>query len=154
MRAETLHAIVLVALVVGLGLSLFADAETHDKALQNDCSVNPFFSCSKVDQSGQTTTLGLPDYLIGIGGFVLMLAIDVPLYRSWRPELLYLLTAVSAGGLVVSLWLAYVELFQIDALCPVCLSAYLANLAAFVAALTLLLKARSGAGEPVAAATS
>jgi uncharacterized membrane protein len=146
-RAESLHAIILLAAVVGLGLAGFAYAETVVKALQQTCSVSVFFSCSKVDQSGQTTLLGVPDWAVGVGGFLLMLAIDIPLYRSWSPVLLRALVAVSALGVAVSAYLAYVELFRIDALCPVCLSAYLANLVIFTAAVALLWKSRPAAAS-------
>lgn len=148
MRAESLHAIILLATIVGAGLSVFAYAETVDPALQHDCSVNVFFSCAKVDQSGQTTILGIPDWSIGLGGFVGLLLIDIPLYRTWKTAWLRALTVVSAIGVAVSVYLAYVELFRIDALCPVCLSAYLANLVVFAAGLGLLLKGRSRDAEP------
>ncbi|MCI4357496.1 MAG: vitamin K epoxide reductase family protein [Thermoplasmata archaeon] len=142
MRAESLHAIILLASIVGVGLSVFAYAESVDPALQHDCSVNAFFSCAKVDQSGQTTTLGIPDWAIGTGGFLFLLAIDIPLYASWRPVLLQTLTAASAVGVGVSAYLAYIELFRIQALCPVCLSAYLANGLVFASALMLIWKGR------------
>jgi uncharacterized membrane protein len=142
-RAESLHAIILLAAIVGVGLASFALAETVDPALQHDCSVNVFFSCSKVDQSGQTTILGVPDWSIGLGGFLVLLALDLPLYATWRPPFLYALTGIAAIGVGVSVYLAYIELFRIDALCPVCLSAYLANLIVFVCGLALIRKARA-----------
>ncbi len=143
MRAESLHALILLAAIVGVGIAGFALAETVDPALQHDCSVNVFFSCSKVDQSGQTTILGIPDWSIGLGGFLLLLAIDLPLYATWRPTLLYALTAVAAIGVGVSVYLGYVELFRINALCPVCLSAYLSDFIVFAGGLALVRKARA-----------
>ncbi len=147
MRAETLHALLLLALIVGLGASIFAYAESVDVSLQRDCSVNVFFSCSKVDQSGQTTTLGLPDYAWGIGGFLAMLALDIPLYVSWRASLLRALAALSGLGVLLSADLTYIELVRIDALCPVCLTAYLSNLLAFLLFVALLHRGRRGTDE-------
>ncbi|MCI4349053.1 MAG: vitamin K epoxide reductase family protein [Thermoplasmata archaeon] len=143
MRAETLHAIVLLALVGGLGLSIFAAYETLYPSAQSVCNINPFFSCSKVDSSAYSKTLGVPDWAIGIAGFVLLLALDVPLYRTWRRDLLLGLTLVSVFGVVISAYFAYVELAIIRAFCPVCLSAYLANLVALLGALALVLQGRS-----------
>jgi uncharacterized membrane protein len=151
-RAESLHAIILLGAVVGVCLAGFAYAESVDKALQQDCSVSVFFSCSKVDQSGQTTTLGVPDWAIGVGGFLLLLAIDIPLYISWRHPLLWSLTVVSGVGVGVSAYLAYIELFRIDALCPVCLSAYIANFIVFASGLTLSWKSRERGTAPEEAA--
>jgi uncharacterized membrane protein len=143
-RAESLHAILLLALVVGLGLAIFAYAESIQPSLQNECSVNSYFSCHKIDSSGLTTTLGIPDYAWGIGGFVLLLALDVPLYRTWRRDLLMAVVGVSAVGVGLSAYLAYVEIVLINGICPVCLSAYLANLVAFGAAFGLWWIGRSG----------
>jgi uncharacterized membrane protein len=145
-RAENLHALVLVALVLGLGASAFAAYESTHPSATSVCSVNSYVSCAKVDQSGQTTTLGVPDWAIGIGGYVAMLALDIPLIRTWRRDLLNGLTLLSLGGVGVSVYFAYVELVRIAALCPVCWSAYLCNLAAFGALLALWVAGRSDPG--------
>jgi uncharacterized membrane protein len=142
MRAETLHAALLVVLVAGLGLSAFAAYETLNPSVASVCSVSAFVSCSKVDQSGHTTTLGVPDWLIGIGGFVVLLALDVPLYATWRRDLLTAVVAVSGLGLAVAVYLATVELTVIHALCPVCFSTYLLDGAAFGLSLWLLVSSR------------
>lgn len=151
MRAATLHALVLMALLVGLGLSTFAAYESTHPAAAAICSPNQTVSCAKVDASGQTTLLGVPDWAVGVGGFLLMIALDLPLYRSWRRDLLYALTGVSLAGLAVSVYLGYVEAVRIGALCPVCLSAYLANVLALVALLALV---RAGRDERTATAAS
>lgn len=133
MRSETVHALLPLVIVAGLGLSLFAAAETLDPALQGICSVSPFLSCTKVDQSGHTLTLGVQDYLWGIGGFVLLFVLDVQVYRLGRGRWLDALTLVSAAGLVLSIYLASIELIVIHAFCLVCFASYVAN------GLTLLL---------------
>jgi uncharacterized membrane protein len=127
MRSETLHAILPLAIVAGLAFSLFAAAETLDPALRASCSVSPFLSCGKVDTSGRTVTLGVPDYLWGIGGFVLLFILDVQVYRLGRGRWLDALTLVSAAGLGLSLYLAAIELLLIHAFCLVCFASYVAN---------------------------
>lgn len=127
MRSETLHAVLPLAIVVGLAFSLFATAETLDPALRAACSVSPFLSCSKVDQSGLTSTFGVPDYAWGIGGFLLMLALDVQVYRLGRGRWLDALTGVSTAGFVLSVYFAWVELGEIHAFCLICFGSYVAN---------------------------
>jgi uncharacterized membrane protein len=144
MKAETAHAAVLLFVVAGLGLAVFATLETYYPPLQTACSVSAFFSCSKVDTSGHTTLLGIPDWAIGVGGFVVLLGLDIPLYRTWRRDLLKGVVAVSALGLVVSAYLAYVELAVIQALCPICFSTYVADALVFGLSFWLL---RSGRGS-------
>jgi uncharacterized membrane protein len=142
MRAETVHAALLVVIVAGLGLSAFAAYETYYPAAQGFCSVSKYISCSAVDESGHTYTLGVPDWLIGVGGFVALLVLDIPLYRSWRRDLLQGVVAVSGIGLVVAVYLGYVELAVIHALCPVCFSTYLMDGVVFLLSLWLLLSGR------------
>ena len=148
-RAETLHALVLVALSIGLAFSVFAWYESVNPATEKVCTVNPFVSCSKVDQSSHTTTLGIQDYYWGIAGFVAMLALDIPLFRSWDRRLLEGLTVLSGLGLALSVYFAYVELVVIQGLCLICLGSYLSNVVAFAGLVTLV---RMGRRERAAAA--
>ncbi|MFI5412995.1 MAG: vitamin K epoxide reductase family protein [Candidatus Lutacidiplasmatales archaeon] len=147
MRAESAHAALLLMIIAGLGLAVFATLETYIPALQSACSVNPFLSCSKVDTSGHTTTFGIPDWSVGVGGFLFLLALDIPLYRTWRRDLLTGVVVVSFLGLVTSAYFAYVELAIIHALCPVCFSTYVADGLVFVLALWLFLAGR-GSDRP------
>ena len=127
MRSETLHAILPLAIVAGLALSLFAALETIYPSIQGYCSFSVFVSCAKVDQSAHTTTLGVQDYLWGIAGFVVLLALDVQVYRKGRGRWLDALTLLSAAGLALSAYLAWVELGVIGGFCLVCFGAYLSN---------------------------
>jgi uncharacterized membrane protein len=145
MRSETLHAILPLVIVAGLAFSLFAAAESVDPALRGFCSVSPFLSCSKVDQSNYTTTLGIPDYAIGIAGFVALFVLDVQAYRRGRGRWLDALTVVSGLGLVLSGYWGYLELGRIHALCIICFGAYLSNVATLTTAL-LLRRPSSGSG--------
>lgn len=144
MKAETLHWVILIALVAGLGLSIFAWQETVNPGLQTVCSVNPLFSCQAVDRSGHNTVLGYSDYLVGIVGFSLMLAFDIPLMLTWRRWLLNALLLLSIGGVAFSIYFAYVETFIIGAVCPVCLSTYIANGIVLACAIVLWRRGRPG----------
>ena len=158
MRAETAHALVLLGLVAGLAFSTYAWYESVNTSAQGLCSINSYVSCGKIDTSGHTTTLGIQDYLWGIGGFVVMLALDIPLYRSWNRRLLEFLTVVSAAGAILSVYFAYLELVVIQGLCIICLGAYFSNL--FVLAFLVVLvrmgrreraEAAAGGSKPEAA---
>ncbi len=151
MDARTLHAILPVALVIGLAFSVFAAYETVYPAAESACSLNAFVSCAKVDQSGMTTTFGLEDYWAGIAGFVVMLSVDIPLFRTWKPVWLHTLLGLSALGLVAAVYFGYVELVVIGALCLICFGAYLSNVVVFAVALALFRQSRQK--EPAAAAS-
>jgi uncharacterized membrane protein len=149
MRAETAYALVIVLLLAGLSFATFSWAETVDPALQRTCSFSSFWNCGKIDNSGHTTTLGIPDWGIGIAGYVAMLALAFLSYRTFKREHLLILTTVSGLGLALSGYLAYLELVVIQAVCPICLGAYLCNLAAFLV-LVYLVRLTGGRSEPAA----
>ena len=139
--AESLHALVLVALVAGLFFSVWSAYESVTGSTSG-CSVNAFVSCGAVRNSGYTSAFGVPYWAAGVGGFVAMLAVDIPLYRSWKPSLLYVLAALSALGLAISIYFVYLELAVIHAVCPVCTGAHLANVAVLAGAVGLVRRAR------------
>ena len=158
MDARVLHRLLLVEILAGLAFSAYAAFEVLNPALQGTCSVNGYLSCGKVDQSGWTNLGPAPDWAVGVGGFLLQLAIDIPLLRSYDSRLLHLLLIVGVAGLVVAAGLAYIELAIIQALCPICLGAYLAEAAVVGLALALVRLRRANAptetDAPVAPAGS
>ncbi|MCI4316928.1 MAG: vitamin K epoxide reductase family protein [Thermoplasmata archaeon] len=115
MRAESLHALIPVALVLGLILAGYAAYETTHPAAQASCNFGSVFSCARVVNSGHTTTLGIEDYLYGIVGFLALLAIDVPLFRTWERRWLNAFLLLSSVGAAFSLYLFSIETFQIGA---------------------------------------
>ncbi len=144
MKTSSVRSAILLAGLIGLLVSLFATAEFLQTSLRSFCSISSFFSCSLVDQSGKTTTLGIPDYLWGIGGFVLILVVAGVAER--RPEdtrPAYLLLAITTAGVAVSLYFLYVELVEIDAMCVVCLAAYIFGFLAWGGAISLVGKLRT-----------
>jgi uncharacterized membrane protein len=147
MRPETLHKVALAGILAGLGLSLWAMLETLLPSLQSSCSVNPFLSCGAVDRSQYSVILGvIPDWAVGLLGFAVMLAVDIPLYRTWKRSYLDALLVLSALGVIASIYFLYLEVFLIGAICPVCLSTYFANGVVLAATLALWFKGR-GAPE-------
>jgi uncharacterized membrane protein len=148
MRAESVHAALLVVIIVGLGLAVFAAVESIYPPLQGYCTVNSFLSCSKVDSSSHTTTGPVPDYDIGIAGFLLLLVVDIPFFRTWRPDLLKALVGLSTLGAAISVYFGYIELAVIQALCLVCFSTYLANAAVLGLSLYLLRSSTSDNRDP------
>ncbi len=136
--ARVLHRLVLACILAGLALSLYATAESLVPALQSTCTVNAFLSCAAVQQSGLTTLGPIPYWAFGVGGFSLLLVLDVFLIRTYETRWLFAVLGVATLGLGVAAVLAYIEVDRIHALCPVCLGTYLADLGAFLAALALL----------------
>jgi uncharacterized membrane protein len=138
MDTRTLRNLVYFASGVGLIVSIFAAAEFFDASLSAVCTVNQVVSCSAVDKSGLTTILGVPDYAIGIAGFILILVVaTVAEQRPTDRRYTYALITVTSLAVVVSAYLLYVEVALIHALCLVCVSAYAMGVFAWAGAVGL-----------------
>lgn len=143
MQTRTVRSVIYLAAGLGLIVSVFAAAEFFDATLRSICSINSFFSCALVDQSGRTSTLGVPDYAWGIGGFLAILVVaGIAEVRPSAPVWSYALLGLTSAGVVLSLYFLYVELAFIGALCVVCATAYGFGALAWIGSIELARRTR------------
>jgi vitamin-K-epoxide reductase (warfarin-sensitive) len=83
------------------------------------CDLGQTFNCDLVNRSSYSTVLGVPVALIGIVGYLALLALAT-VYRE-KAETPLLLALASLGGLGFALRLAYIEAFVLNAWCLLCL---------------------------------
>ncbi len=157
MRTRALRNLIFLAAGIGLIVAIFAALEYYEASLRSLCTINSFFSCSTVDTSNHTTTLGLPDYLWGIGGFVLILIVagiseSRPKDRRWA----YALLGLTTVGVGLTLYFLYVQLALIGAFCVVCATSYAFGWLAWAGSLALVRRVvrRTSPGPPGAPAGS
>jgi uncharacterized membrane protein len=138
MRTRSIRSLIYFAAGLGLIAALFATAEYFDAALAVACSPTSSISCAAVAKSGLTTTLGVPDWAWGLAGFVAIL-VAATLAERHRKDIryTYALLGLTTAGVGLSMYLLYVELFRIGALCPVCASAYAFGILAWIGAILL-----------------
>src|SRR5437899_5734638 len=84
------------------------------------CTFGESFNCDIVNRSTYSTVLGVPVALIGILGYLLILALAT-VYRD-KAETPVMLVIASVGGLGFALYLTYIEKFVLQAWCVLCLS--------------------------------
>ncbi len=138
MRTRSIRTLIYAAAGVGLLLAAFAAFEVIDAGLTKLCTINTFFSCAAVANSGHTTTLYLPDWLWGVLGFVLILVVAGLAERNPRDRrYVYGLIALTTIGIALALYFLYVELSVIHAVCVVCASAYAMGFIAWGGAIAL-----------------
>ncbi len=154
MRLRSIRSLIYFAGGLGLIVALFAAAEFFDAALSRVCTVNSWVSCGKVDSSGLTTTLGVSDWIWGIAGFVAILALAA-LAEAHRKDLryAYALLGLTTAGVGLAMYLLYVEVFRIGAICPVCASAYFFGVLAWVGSILLVRRLQERAAAPDAVGT-
>ena len=113
-------------------------------------------SCETVQTSKWATLLGIPVGAWGVAYYVAVLAVALtglsPTLAE-RPAVSRLLVAMTGFGLLFSIWLTYLELFVIHAICQWCvISAILAS-ALFVISWLDLREVSSWADESAESAT-
>jgi len=146
MRTRDVRSVIYLASGFGLIVSIYTYLETVQSSLQKYCTLNSYVSCGAVANSGRTTVLGIQDSYIGIAGFILILVVAAIAERR-RKELLWpqLLLLITSLGVAFSLYFLYVELVEIQALCPVCLTAWVFGWVAWFGAFLLVRKVRAKA---------
>jgi uncharacterized membrane protein len=106
------------------------------------CSIG---SCETVNLSRWSIFLGAPVAAWGVGFYVVMFGLSVASLQDRYAHSLGMskaLALVSGGGFVFSLWLTYLELFVIHAICQWCVMSALIVTTIFVVSM-LDLRARS-----------
>jgi len=147
----------LILSVLGLGLSVYLTITHYTDSAPAGCPVNSVVNCAKVTTSPESMIFGVfPVAVLGLAFYVFMVAVNSP--WSWRPGMPLIRIARLAGvltGIVFVLYLVYVELIQVDAICEYCTGVHLITFALF--GLVMYSTAArglsgNGPGRPVAAA--
>lgn len=84
------------------------------------CDFGESFNCDIVNRSTYSAVLGIPVALIGILGYLALLALAT-FYRT-RPGTPAILLMASLAGLAFALYLTYIEHFVLATWCILCLS--------------------------------
>src|SRR5439155_5211900 len=117
-RPRLMLAIALTA-VAGVIVSSLSLYHHYGASKTSFCNFSESFNCDIVNRSVYSTVLGVPVALIGILGYLLLLALAT-IYRDKAETPLMLLIA-SVGGLGFALYLTYIEKFVLAAWCILCL---------------------------------
>ena len=101
-----------------------------DSNYKPSCNINAVLNCKSVMLSQEAEVFGFPNSLIGIAAFAMMLVVAVSLLmgvefpkRFWQ-----LLVPGPIFAVGFSHYLAYQTTFEIGALCPYCMVAWVASL--------------------------
>ena len=107
-------------------------------------------SCERVQLSRWGDFLGLPVAAYGVGGYLAILAVAIlGLQDGWvsRPEPTRWLVFLSAGGVGFTIYLKYLELFRIHAICRWCVVSAVLITAILAVNLVALKNGEWGAGR-------
>lgn len=116
-RTVILIAVLALAGVAVSSVSLYHHLGTSKTSF---CDLGQSFNCDLVNRSRYSTVLGVPVALIGIAGYLMILALAT-VYRE-KAETPVMLAIVSTFGLAFSVYLTYIEGHVLGVWCILCLS--------------------------------
>ncbi|MCH6159189.1 vitamin K epoxide reductase family protein [Streptomyces marispadix] len=97
------------------------------------CSLNPVISCGNIMKSEQAEAFGVPNPLIGLVAYAVVICVGMSLLAGARFPRWYWLTfnAGTLFGVGFCMWLMYQSLYDIGALCLWCSLAWVATIVMF-----------------------
>lgn len=122
--------------VIGILLALFLLWERYFHPTFQPCNINSTVNCNAVISGAVSNTLGIPTPLIGLIGYIFIL------YGAFKKNA-KLILGMSTFGLAFCLYIAFIELFQLHVVCPVCVACQLDMITVFVLGIILNLKKTS-----------
>jgi uncharacterized membrane protein len=124
----------LVFALLGLAASTYLTIEHYTAAAILACPENATINCAKVTTSKWSHIGGIPVALLGLIYFVGLVALCTPM--AWRIPALdrWRLLAVGVGAASV-VYLVYIELFQVDAICLWCTAVHICTIAVLASVL-------------------
>ena len=137
--AARLWAAVPILSVIGLGVAAYL-AYVETQAASAVCG--PVGDCNAVQSSSYARVFGVPIGLIGVAGYVAILAVWAWARRSASALPAALLVLMTGFGVAFSIYLTYLELFVIHAVCMWCVTS------AVIMTLLLVVSVRLAVGAP------
>lgn len=113
--------------IAGLVISGYLSYEHFTGSKTLACSDTGLVNCLKVTTSQWSVILGLPVAVAGFAFFAGMVLFCLPMRAVANWHVLRIVCCVIGIGMV--LWLVYVELFKVDAICVWCTSVHVITLA-------------------------
>lgn len=111
----------MVLTLAGLGVSAYLTWAHYTSPLSLACPETGVINCAKVTTSHYSSIVGMPVAVLGLAFFVAMVPLQLPAaWRSTRAPLRLARLGATVVGVGMILWLLYVELFKLDAICLYC----------------------------------
>lgn len=106
--------------LAGAAVSSVSLAQHYGTSKTAYCDFGDSFNCDIVNRSSYSSIMGIPVALIGVLGYLALLALST-LYRS-RADTPIIMLVASLAGLGFALYLTYIEAYVLGVWCILCLS--------------------------------
>lgn len=129
--------------LAGIGVATYLTIAHYDTTVTLACPDTGIVNCAKVTTSPESTIVGIPVAVLGLGFFIVMAGLSLSF--AWRRRGLDAVRLALAGaGVVFVLWLIYAEVVKIGSICLWCTSVHVMTLTLFLVLLYDFLSRRPG----------
>jgi uncharacterized membrane protein len=119
-RSRRILLVIALLAVAGVAVSSVSLVHHYAKSKSSYCDFGETFNCDMVNRSVYSVVMGVPVALIGVVGYLALLALAT-VYRT-KAETPAMLFIGGVLGLAFALYLTYVEAFVLAVWCILCLS--------------------------------
>lgn len=130
MSKQKLYLIIKILSVIGVSLAVYLLVEQILQSKNSVCNINANINCDAVITGSVANTLGIPTPLYGLIGYLVIL------FAAFKKKN-QLLLGMSGFGLLFCLRIAYIELFELRVICPICIACQIIMITVFILALIL-----------------
>ncbi|MHB1391021.1 MAG: vitamin K epoxide reductase family protein [Thermoleophilia bacterium] len=146
MKLKIFLSTIIVLAFLGVADSSYALYQHYAPPETSSCDVNETISCTAINQSEYSVLLGMPVAGLGMAGYALIAALAVTMMAQFHKlQDGWLLLTVTIVALAFSLWLTWIEIFILKAVCPLCVMSLLMITTITVLALLVVLLNRGEA---------
>ena len=115
MQNNRLFFVVGILSLIGISLAVYLLWQQYSQPAFSPCSINATINCDAIISGEVANTFGIPTPLYGLIGYTVIFF--AALFKQKK-----LLLSVATFGLLFCLWIAYIELFQLYVICPICIA--------------------------------
>ena len=101
--------------LIGITLAIYLLFEQITQSSFRPCNINSVVNCNAIINGAVAKTFGIPTPLYGLIGYICIFL------ASWFKKKKTLI-GIATFGLLFCLSIAYIELFQLHVICPVCIA--------------------------------
>lgn len=135
MKTIKLFTYIKILSVLGIVLAIYLLVEQFTQSSFRPCNINSTINCDAIISGSVAKTFGIPTPLIGLIGYIFIFL--AALLKKKKT-----LIGIAAFGLLFCLSIAYIELFKLHVICPVCIACQIIMISVFI--LALVINKRSG----------
>jgi uncharacterized membrane protein len=126
----------LILSILGIADSVYLTIAHYTTASILACPATAFINCAKVTSSSYSEILGIPVALLGLGFFVAMFFLQLPVaWRTANKVVRYGRVALAVSGIGMIFWLIFAELDRLRSICLFCTAAHILAFGLFVTVL-------------------